>query len=107
MNKEKEIQVNSDASSELALHAPAIKQIIKNNDLLNSFFAENSKLAYNIAERILNVNKKLASISTLTDTSQVKEITKQAEKELFWCADNLKDQSDVFSYCSKGDEKHD
>lgn len=107
MNKEKEIQVNGDASSELALHAPAIKQIIKNNDLLTSFFAENSKLTYNIAKRILNVNKKLASISTLTNTSQVKEIAKQAEKELFWCIDNLQDQNEVFSYCSKEDENHD
>lgn len=90
-------------STELAPYVFSIKKIAENYDSLTDFLAKNSKFSSNMAMKISKVRTRLADL-TSNDNLTPKTL-KELDKTLFWCAENLKDQSELFNYCVSDKQK--
>lgn len=85
------------ASIKLASYVRPIKKTAENFDCLSDFLSKNSEFSSNIAVKIDKVRTKLADLAKNNPSN--KSVLTELDKQLFWCFENLKDQSELFNYC--------
>ena len=90
-------------STELAPYVFSIKKIAENCSPLTDFLDKNSKYSSNMATKINEVRTRLADLTS--NNNLTPKTLKELDKTLFWCAENLKDQSELFNYCSSDKKK--
>ena len=70
---------------------------------LSDFFSKNSDFSFNFASKIEEARTKIAELAS--NNNLTPETLKEVDKKLFWCSENLEDQSDLFNYCVNDKKK--
>ena len=90
-------------SIKLVPYVSSIKKIAENNAWLSDFFSKNSDFSFNTASKIEEARTKIAELAN--NNNLTPETLKEVDKKLFWCSENLEDQSDLFNYCVNDKKK--
>ena len=90
-------------SIKLVPYVSSIKKIAENNACLSDFFSKNSDFSFNTASKIKEARTKIAELAN--NNNLTPETLKEVDKKLFWCSENLEDQSDLFNYCVNDKKK--